>query len=44
MSDTDTKPAEPTENQPGGTAADINDEEAEDAEPAENQPGGRRAQ
>jgi hypothetical protein len=44
MSDTDTKPAEPTENQPGGTSADANDEaEAVDAEPAENQPGGRRA-
>jgi hypothetical protein len=48
MSDTSTKPAEPTEDQPGGTAVQpapdlitIDDAEAvAPAEPTENQPGG----
>ena len=50
MSDTNTKPAEPTENQPGGTAAQpapdlIGLDEPEvvaPAEPTEDQPGGGR--
>jgi hypothetical protein len=47
MSDTNTNPAEPTEDQPGGTAAQpapdltVDDPEAlAPAEPTENQPGG----
>ena len=46
MSDTDTNPAEPTENQGGGTTAKttpdvtIDDPEAAAAEPTENQGGG----
>jgi hypothetical protein len=41
MSETNPDPAEPTENQPGGSTSSQSDSEsAPTAEPTENQPGG----